>query len=457
MVTLNPQHLKGLLVLDDSEFWNWIQEHGQVLCLGLEHLVATEVDAELLRFTFLVFTRLVTEPKGYSLNDWNQKVFRELFTFDRILGLMVGFGARNMEVIRSLIDIKSIYQDELFDLIYSAVGHLKIIQKRGSKSSKKDKGPLPEEDVSLLLEYISKLNTLVLLVDTSHLDTLFDASDLILTMIGLYEVCSIETKYLAFPSDMTLVFTDQDVDTDHKLIRKLKRQCLELFNQILQQWFIGPLQQSQDWDWVEKTCDRFCDLMNVTFELCPIDGPCHFLYDAPIVLDLEIEYQFGLGVKNLATNLEQTPFDPARLQYLLLSLEHLITFSGCAPVQNERMLFQQRLVPERKLDTPSELDDDEIQLFTQISAVKDIFPELGDGFIEACLVALGRDPEVVVMKVLEQDLPPQVEKLDRGLQRTLGRKKGMTSNTSLDTLAEMAEQLSLEDGDEEPEKINHLE
>ncbi|CAN0449826.1 unnamed protein product, partial [Ectocarpus sp. 8 AP-2014] len=49
---------------------------------------------------------------------------------------------------------------------------------------------------------------------------------------------------------------------------------------------------------------------------------------------------------------------------------------------------------------------------------------LGEGFVEACLSVLGWSPQGVIEAVLEDRLPPQVAKLNRGLRRAWKGKKG---------------------------------
>jgi hypothetical protein len=45
--------------------------------------------------------------------------------------------------------------------------------------------------------------------------------------------------------------------------------------------------------------------------------------------------------------------------------------------------------------------------------VKELLPDLGDGFVAACLEALGPKPEEVVGRVLDGSLPPHLDELDR--------------------------------------------
>ena len=49
---------------------------------------------------------------------------------------------------------------------------------------------------------------------------------------------------------------------------------------------------------------------------------------------------------------------------------------------------------------------------SRVAAIKDLFPDYGEGFLAACLSALGQDPERVINALLEGSLPPQLSALD---------------------------------------------
>eukprot|EP00049_Salpingoeca_infusionum_P019176 m.360573 g.360573 ORF g.360573 m.360573 type:complete len:896 (-) comp19093_c0_seq1:269-2956(-) len=56
-------------------------------------------------------------------------------------------------------------------------------------------------------------------------------------------------------------------------------------------------------------------------------------------------------------------------------------------------------------------------LVSNISAIKELMPDLGDGFIVACLDACGHKPEQVINRLFEDNLPPEVKSLPRDLPR----------------------------------------
>lgn len=58
-----------------------------------------------------------------------------------------------------------------------------------------------------------------------------------------------------------------------------------------------------------------------------------------------------------------------------------------------------------------------VELDSLISQVKDLLPDLGEGFILACLEHYGYDSERVINNILEDRLAPELSQLDRSLER----------------------------------------
>lgn len=48
--------------------------------------------------------------------------------------------------------------------------------------------------------------------------------------------------------------------------------------------------------------------------------------------------------------------------------------------------------------------------------VRDLLPDLGDGFIQMCLKYYDHNPELVIHAILEENLPPHLIEVDRQLQ-----------------------------------------
>ncbi|KAJ3079419.1 hypothetical protein HDU99_010946 [Rhizoclosmatium hyalinum] len=187
--------------------------------------------------------------------------------------------------------------------------------------------------------------------------------------------------------------------------------------------------------------EPLCDLLLLLLDSSPIEEPITSLTStAPILVDLEVETGVSDRLKSLKEILAQnSPTDGsnARLDFLIVSLEQMIAFSGNILARKERIDERnqraaeaaERLVASSKKTNkkaiketePAVVDDDYIHRTILISQVHDLFPDLGEGFIEACLVALNNDSEQLIMKILEDNLPEQVVKLDRKMPRSAPR------------------------------------
>lgn len=64
--------------------------------------------------------------------------------------------------------------------------------------------------------------------------------------------------------------------------------------------------------------------------------------------------------------------------------------------------------------------DDEAVLASLVAQVKDFFPDLGEGYIELCLLTSKRQPDVVINFLLESNPPPELIELPQALSKSDG-------------------------------------
>lgn len=57
------------------------------------------------------------------------------------------------------------------------------------------------------------------------------------------------------------------------------------------------------------------------------------------------------------------------------------------------------------------------ELESLLCHIRDLLPDLGEGFILACLEEYGYNSELVINNVLEDKLSPSLDKLDRAMAR----------------------------------------
>nr|KAF6463999.1 activating signal cointegrator 1 complex subunit 2 [Rousettus aegyptiacus] len=69
-----------------------------------------------------------------------------------------------------------------------------------------------------------------------------------------------------------------------------------------------------------------------------------------------------------------------------------------------------------------------VELDSLISQVKDLLPDLGEGFILACLEHYSYDPEQVINNILEERLAPALSQLDRNLDRKVENTRSLLND-----------------------------
>ncbi|KAI9307313.1 hypothetical protein BJ944DRAFT_237971 [Cunninghamella echinulata] len=83
--------------------------------------------------------------------------------------------------------------------------------------------------------------------------------------------------------------------------------------------------------------------------------------------------------------------------------------------------------------TAATYEHDDQQLQSLITTVRDVFPDLGEGFVEECLRVNNNDAEVVIMQLLENNLPSSVTSLDRSMDRMTIKEENVSSKSILDS------------------------
>ena len=143
----------------------------------------------------------------------------------------------------------------------------------------------------------------------------------------------------------------------------------------------------------------------------------HFLVDYTNAYslrdDLELINQVGVEL------------DPMRVQYL---------YDGVEGAQNKensektKSVLQNQPIPQgaTSLNYDTNLSDQykssetkqilkPIEIDSLVSQVRDLLPNLGEGFVKACLEYYDYSPEQVINTILEENLPPHLAKIDRNM------------------------------------------
>ncbi|CAG8468774.1 11624_t:CDS:2, partial [Scutellospora calospora] len=136
---------------------------------------------------------------------------------------------------------------------------------------------------------------------------------------------------------------------------------------------------------IDDKVEKMGDVLLWFIEFSQLDKPVESFVDAPLLLDIEIEFDLNYVVGHLEL------------------LRNMNQESGKLPWQI-RLEEKQR----RHFD---------MQRISLISQVQEVLPDLGEGFIEECLIAFDNNVEVVIDRLLQNSLPDHLNELDRSMTR----------------------------------------
>ncbi|KAJ1672605.1 Activating signal cointegrator 1 complex subunit 2, partial [Spiromyces aspiralis] len=162
---------------------------------------------------------------------------------------------------------------------------------------------------------------------------------------------------------------------------------------------------------------RFRQQLNDLVEDTVIDSGSTIvpLRNAPLLVDLEFLY----GIRNLK-------FEPEEIEEMLMQPQDgdekgkgaalAFELTSVLEVMNITIDQLMEMVPEvYRTGAPPASEAASNAYAEQISQARELLPDLGIGFITACLEYFKGDVEVVVTSLLEERLPPALASLDHSL------------------------------------------
>ncbi|OZJ03297.1 hypothetical protein BZG36_02276 [Bifiguratus adelaidae] len=172
----------------------------------------------------------------------------------------------------------------------------------------------------------------------------------------------------------------------------------------------------------------------IEISLLPSDN---ITQECPFITALEEK----CGIIGKLVTLRETLFhaDEPRLNFLIISLEQF------QKPNTGKMALSRSASKEIPASQGQDgfADTDAFDLASKISQVHDLFSDLGDGFIEACLKHYHGDAEAVIMSLLENTLPPELAKMDRSTPRPISPERQLQGK-----LAPLKERRNVFDNDE---------
>lgn len=239
--------------------------------------------------------------------------------------------------------------------------------------------------VSFAMKKINRLEKRKVIQDTD-LDFMIDTISVLKTIFNL--------NGSFIKENVQCCHAAYQLDTNSEKSRQLKSDILSFLHSMLSSLMQSP--------------DVICE---ITLELLEENSGTSFMVDAPMVLDYEISFGFSEMLRSC--QFSHTP----RIEYLIMSLDHIVVLSGNAEKRRERAqaLLSNLDTPPLHRDAENEMEN--IEIISKITALNDIFPDLGMGFLEAVLMDVEQDVELATMQILEKQFSPQVDRLDRQLAR----------------------------------------
>ncbi|KAJ3352998.1 hypothetical protein HDU91_005936 [Kappamyces sp. JEL0680] len=187
--------------------------------------------------------------------------------------------------------------------------------------------------------------------------------------------------------------------------RRIKEPLLEMLSDILEHEYWAVLSNADaSKETVQTLLHRLCDWIVFLLEESSATGKVVCYDDAPLLVDFEVYFGLTRTMKSIKAMLQArdaaSEDDLARLDYVVMSIDNIIDFSGNTQLQldqaENREALKSTAVDAGSAPVPQ---DQNYETALLVSQVHDLFPELGDGFIE----------------ILEDSLPPHLAKLDRSL------------------------------------------
>ncbi|OQS04897.1 hypothetical protein THRCLA_02902 [Thraustotheca clavata] len=181
-------------------------------------------------------------------------------------------------------------------------------------------------------------------------------------------------------------------------IGKVRSYCLNLLDTWMEHHLLSVLRMGSSQS--EEACENLFGVIDIL--LHGNNAPAIMTDNGTFLSDYNQLYNFKAACK-LA--FQQAQIDEARGDYLVLMLDKL-------PLRPSGKQQKPEKQPEQ-----SQVSDDE-KLLHAISQVQEVFPDLGDGFLELCIKAYNYQAEQAIMGLLEENLPEAIAPLDRSLRKT---------------------------------------
>ncbi|KAJ2082735.1 hypothetical protein H4R24_001331 [Coemansia sp. RSA 988] len=219
-----------------------------------------------------------------------------------------------------------------------------------------------------------------------------------------------------------------------ELIKKLKWQWIGLAYEVLKPLFKSTTSASSTDNAIGQQTN-ISVLLDILEALETTDTSLTPFDNAPFLVDLE--FRFGLRQMITIATAMTGQLDSAQLEYVTMSIDQLVSMT--------KPLYRNGLdsLSKRVQDAEAPLSDvdtianalaavslDKTRDAAAIVQVQEMIPNLGKGFVRACLSHYNNNAEAVVNALLEDDLPPSLAEIDRANEDWTAPNNGDSENAA---------------------------
>ncbi|XP_059404643.1 activating signal cointegrator 1 complex subunit 2 isoform X3 [Carassius carassius] len=458
------EDLEWLLALPHDKFWcQVVFDESLQRCLDsyLRHAprgldpsglssspAAADMQRNIHRFVFMVFLRMATHKESKE-NFITPEVFAEiiynnyLFDIPKILDLCVLFGKGNSQLLHKMIENIFTQQPSYYGDLDETMPS--IIQKCGIQSENTGNSqPLklnankcltamavPEEELADLVLYMCDTCTTI----QSFLDTFpeacstFKQHNFLNRLSSFYELAVPDLEKAVKKRNF-----NRSVQEDMwRRISHSRKKMVEIAHLLLQHTCLQPILEGSE-NMVSYIEDLLQDFTA-------------FLQEKRFLADYDEQFPIADDISLLQQAFPH--LDDTRTSYLLQGVESSWEFvgkkrsfpssanhsTGAKSKTGRDLALSQKegagvledgeemRGAEAMTDIPRKGDNGAVctlsagELESLLSNIRDLLPDLGEGFILACLEEYGYNSELVINNILEDKLSPSLDKLDRAMAR----------------------------------------
>lgn len=366
------------------------------------------VDTTIIKYIFLLYSRLS------SLSPTN-----DLLNIQRLCSFVIVYGESNIDQVRRIVTNVVTESDSLEQNLLATIGMLiDSVQSMPNLISKK---PITTETLDRAYVLVRVLDAL--LSSSIHLSVIkssFDTLDQVL----------VDCYRDLIP---TLKKTVENEKSNASYAYLIKLSLVSSFNSFADMQFFTPLgyiSSIEDHHRLETcnttasadtTLDWMSEKLLGYIEHSGLESSCIAFVDGPLVMDWEVE--FYISEKFDYINKNSFKGDDEQIEFLKLSMEQVRDSNQGTGSWGDELKRKEKStnvkinnIKSTNLKSTTPVFEN-IERTSKISQIHDLFPDFGDGFIEACLEANNDDVEMVIMQLLEDNLPESVSGLDRSMER----------------------------------------